>query len=212
MCLKAIEVTSRQATTQSLVVESQRTFTVKKQADPKEAKRLVDHMKRINRQVRHLFDEIHFYSNLKETNPSPRLTNDEIHDVIVTGVLPWDPGSSCFTQAGNSLLLYWGQQYFELSENLARNEEEAPQLIDCWDRLEWWLTDLLGNISEAQKQEQEPTICSSLRGGLMMRHAQSHLGSGRWYLLQNEANRYTPLLKKVEKNKRIYLERLSRVI
>jgi hypothetical protein len=193
-------------------MESHTAYTAKRQADQREAKRLVDLMKRIGRQVRALFDEVHFYTNLKEPNPSPRLTNDEIRAVIVSGMLPWDNGASCFNETGDASLLYWGRKYFELTENLARNEEEAPELVKCWYRLEWWITELLENISKAQRREGAPTIHSSLRGGLMMRHAQSHLGSGRWFLLQHEADRYKPLLKKVKENTRNYVERLNKTI
>ena len=183
----------------------QRKFTAKKQADPKEAKSLVDQMKRIGSQVRGLFEEIHFYSNLRESNPSPRLTNEQIREVIVSGNPPWGG------QVGDTSLLYWGQQYFELSENLERNLEEAPQLIDCWYRLEWWIEELLENIKVAQSKESEPTIHASFRG-LMKRHALSHLGSGRWFLLQTEAERFSPLLTRVKGMKKMYVQKLESMI
>ena len=114
-------------------------------------------------------------------------------------------------QVGDTSLLYWGQQYFELSENLERNLEEAPQLIDCWYRLEWWIEELLENIKVAQSKESEPTIHASFRG-LMKRHALSHLGSGRWFLLQTEAERFSPLLTRVKGMKKMYVQKLESMI
>ena len=101
--------------------------------------------------------------------------------------------------------------YIDFGCRITPTWKEFLEKIDCWYRLEWWIEELLENIKVAQSKESEPTIHASFRG-LMKRHALSHLGSGRWFLLQTEAERFSPLLTRVKGMKKMYVQKLESMI